>query len=93
MSGLFYGGLHLIVWKRGFRGYREEMLWKTSCLFLMVSGMVRSVVRSRLRPRAYRTEGRQGNIPLYYGFPLICAVTLSAAFTLWLLAILMFFVN
>jgi hypothetical protein len=39
LAGLFYGGVHLVVWNRPFRGENDELLWKLSSITILVSGI------------------------------------------------------
>jgi len=39
LAGLFYGSVHLLVWNRPFRGETDELLWKTSSLIILLSGI------------------------------------------------------
>jgi len=39
LAGLFYGGVHLLVWNRSFRKETDELLWKISSLTIVSSGM------------------------------------------------------
>ena len=39
LAGLFYGGVHLVVWNRPFRGKIDELLWKLSGISILVSGI------------------------------------------------------
>lgn len=38
LAGLFYGGVHLLVWNRPFRNETEKLLWKISNLTILLSG-------------------------------------------------------
>jgi hypothetical protein len=44
LAGLFYGGVHLIVWNRPFRGRTDELLWKSSSITILVSGIVAMIL-------------------------------------------------
>ena len=39
LAGLFYGGVHLLVWNRSFRNETENLLWKISNLTILLSGI------------------------------------------------------
>jgi glucan phosphoethanolaminetransferase (alkaline phosphatase superfamily) len=39
LANLLYGGVHLIIWNRPFRGEIDELLWKLSSITILVSGI------------------------------------------------------
>lgn len=39
LAGFFYGGVHLVVWNRPFRGEIDKLFWKWSSITLLVSGI------------------------------------------------------
>jgi ABC-type Fe3+ transport system permease subunit len=39
LADLFYGGVHLLVWNRHFRSEIDKLLWRTSSLTILASGI------------------------------------------------------
>jgi hypothetical protein len=44
LAGLFYGGVHLVVWNRPFRGEMDELLWKLSSITILVSPVLGAIL-------------------------------------------------
>jgi hypothetical protein len=39
LAGLFYGGVHLVVWNRPFHGEIDALIWMSSSIIILVSGI------------------------------------------------------
>jgi hypothetical protein len=48
ISGLLYGGLHLLAWNAPFRSRAEEWLWRSSGISIMASGLYIIPLASRI---------------------------------------------